>query len=326
MSIGLATLGFGCYALVWQAVASAGIVLLWNWSATKVRLSNIHFIAPLRRIWRFSIYQAGFSTVNYFARNLDNLLVGAIMGSKQLGFYDKAYRLMGYPINYLTGIFSDVLQPYLSVYQDQRRKLYESWVGICRILALVGMFVTAVFAVFPDEIILIMFGDQWKPAAPVLVTLGLSVGVQMVNSTSGAIFQSAGRTDELLKSGLICTGVSIVAILCGVATGSLALLGLCISISYCIHFGITVRLLVMKVLGVKAGEFLKTFVPSTAAAVAGVTLGLIAGAVVLQFGTALAIVAKAAGCVAGYALVILVTKEWHALGVFRDMKRLGTEI
>lgn len=107
LAILLASMGFGSWALVWQAVSSSAVILIWNWTATHVRLTNRHFVEPAKKIFRFSAYQAGFSTINYFARNLDNLLVGAMMGSAQLGQYDKAYKLMGYPINYLTGIFRD---------------------------------------------------------------------------------------------------------------------------------------------------------------------------------------------------------------------------
>jgi len=323
LAIVLAWMGFGCYALVWQAVASAAVVLAWNWIASDVKLNNSHFCAPLKRIWRFSIYQAGFSTINYFARNLDNLLVGATMGSAQLGYYDKAYKLMGYPINYLTGVFSDVLQPYLSEYQDQKRKLYESWLGICRVLALVGMFVTAVFVVFPKEIVLVMFGDQWVASIPVVATLGLSVGVQMVNSTSGAIFQSAGRTDELFKSGLICTGISLAAILAGVASGDLARLGLFISIAYFCHFGMTTWLLVTRVLGVKASEFLQAFLPSVISACVAIVLGLIAGTVAQQLPEVLNFLVRIVGCLGGYLLVVGLTHEWRAVNVFREMKKMG---
>lgn len=323
LAIGMAAEGVGAYALVWQTVASSGVVLVWNWIATRVKLSNYHFASSLKRIWRFSIYQAGFSTINYFARNLDNLLVGGTMGSAQLGQYDKAYKLMGYPLNYLTGVFSDVMQPYLSEYQDNRQKLYESWLGICRILALVGMFVTAVFVCFPREIVLVMYGDQWLPAVPVVATLGMSVGVQMVNSTSGAIFQSAGRTDELFKSGIICTCVSLAAILLGVATGSIALLGLCVSVAYVVHLFVTSKLLVQKVLEAKPLSFLKSLLPSILAAVVAVGATYAADFLTSGMDSFVNIVIRILSCVLFYALVELLTKEWRAVSVFRDMKKAG---
>ncbi len=325
LAIGLAIAGFGYYALVWQTVASSAVILVWNWIATGLKLSNPHFVAPLKVIWRYSIYQAGFSTVNYFARNLDNLLVGGFMGFAQLGYYDKAYKLMGYPINYLTGIFSDVLQPYLSVYQDDKKKLYDSWLGICRVLALVGMLVAAIFVCFPREIVLLMYGDQWASAVPVVATLGMSVGIQMVNSTSGAIFQSAGRTDALFNSGMICTIISLAAILIGIATGSIAILGLCVSLAYVAHLIVTSRLLVRGVLGFSSLSFLRSFLPSTLASIGAMAAAYFADLLIASYGTLLCLLIRLAMCVGVYSLIEWVTGEWRTILSFRDMKRMGVE-
>ncbi len=324
-AVGMALASFGCYALVWNTVLTSLLVLLWNLGSTRVALTNLHFVGPLRRIVRYSGFQAGFGMVNYFARNLDNLLVGAIMGSSQLGYYDKAYKVMQYPLNYLTGVFSSVLQPYLSEYQDDKGRLYASWLGVCRVLAVVGMLVAALIASFPEQILLVMFGDQWLAAAPVLGALGLSVGLQMVNSTSGAIFQSAGRTDALFRSGLVCTSISVVGILAGVAAGSLQTLGMAITLVYLCHFLVTAYLLAWKVLGVPPISFLRVFLPAlTAAALAMFAAYAVTPALALLSGVA-STLARAALLVAVYAIVIVATGEHRAFRAFSEMKKIGVE-
>lgn len=324
-AVAMALLGFGCYSLVWNVVLTSLFVLAWNWASTRVSLANPHFVAPVRRILRFSGFQAGFGIVNYFARNLDNLLVGALMGSAQLGYYDKAYKVMQYPLNYLTGIFSNVLQPYLSEYQDDKGRLYESWLGVCRVLAVVGMLATALIVAFPEEILLVMYGDQWLVAAPALEALGLSVGIQMVNSTSGAIFQSAGRTDALFRSGLICTAISIVGILAGVTAGSLWVLGLAISIAYLCHFLVTAYLLVWKVLGVSPLSFLRNFVPSAVAAVLAILATVLAAPFLAVLPTVAAVLSRAVLLVGVYVAVIALTGEHRAFKAFSEMKKIGVE-
>lgn len=322
-AIALALMDFGCYALVWNVILTSFFIFLWNWSATRVTFGNPHFGQPVKRIFRYSSFQAGFSMVNYFARNLDNLLVGAMMGTAMLGYYDKAYKVMQYPLNYLTGIFSNVLQPYLSEYQNDKARLYESWLSICRILSLVGMFVSAMIVTFPEEILLVMFGEQWLMAAPALGMLGLSVGVQMVNSTSGAIFQSAGRTDILFRSGLICTGISVAAILIGVATGSLTLLGLAISMAYLFHFILTAYLLVWKVLGVSPLVFLAKFIPAVTAAAVSCFAVFVAGQFIGALPEVAQVLTRAVVLAAVYASVTLVTGEHRAFKAFSDMKKIG---
>lgn len=259
IAILLAFCGAGAFSLVANTVISNFVILIWNWVKTKLSFSNPHFISSLKRIFKFSIFQGGFSIINYFSRNLDNLLVGALMGTVQLGFYDKAYKLMQYPITYLSGVFSSVLQPYLSEYEDKRKVIYVNWLGICRILFIIGCLIASIFFVFSYQIINLMFGVQWLSAAPVLAMLSISLPVQVVNSTSGAIFQSTGHTDYLFYSGLLCTGISIIAILFGVFSMNIIILGLAISIAYCIHFSLTIYYLVWKIFAVKPISFLRWF-------------------------------------------------------------------
>ena len=323
VAIALAFMDLGCYALVWNAVLTAIFVFVWNWAATQLRLDNPRFVAPARRILRFSAFQVGFGMVNYFARNLDNLLVGALMGKASLGYYDKAYKVMQYPLNYLTGIFSSVLQPYLSEYQDDRERLYGNWLGICRVLGVVGMLVSSLIVAFPREILLLMYGDQWVDAAPALASLGLSVGVQMVNSTSGAIFQSAGRTDALFCSGLICTAMSVVAILIGVSSGSLGILGKMVSAAYFCHFLVTSHLLVRGVLGASPLGFLRSFLPSVTAAVAAILASHFAVSLLGFLPPAGLLLGRLAALVAVYASVIVATGEYRAFRAFSDMKKIG---
>ena len=49
-----------------------------------------------------------------------------------------------------------------------------------------------------EEVTLIIFGDQWLPSVPVFRILSLSVGIQIMLSSSGSIFQAAGDTKSLV--------------------------------------------------------------------------------------------------------------------------------
>lgn len=325
LAVALALGSAGCYALVAQSVFNAGIVFVWNWASTQPKLSNPHFMPPLRRIFRFSAYQGGFSVINYLARNLDNMLVGATMGSAALGYYDKAYKLMQYPINYLPGVFSSVLQPYLSDYRNDHCRIYECWLEICRLLAVVGFAVAAVFVSFASEVVWVMYGDQWVAAAPALTTLVLSLGPQMVNSTSGAVFQSVGRTDLLFRSGLVCTAISLVAILVGVASGRLAALGLFVSFAYYAHLGVTAWLLVRGVFGVRPTAFLRSFLWPATGFVAACVAQLEVGRLLATAPTAAVLVARAAACCGAYLLVMAATGRACDFKVFSEMKSMGVK-
>ena len=67
----------------------------------------------------FGGYLAGFNFLNYFARNLDKVLIGWYWGAQTLGFYSVAYRLLLLPIQQVIRPISTVAVPTLSRLQEQ---------------------------------------------------------------------------------------------------------------------------------------------------------------------------------------------------------------
>ena len=76
------------------------------------------------------------------------------MGEVALGYYDKAYRLMLYPVQNLTHVITPVLHPILSDYQDDYDKIYSQYVKVVKILSLLGVFILVFCFFSAKEIIL----------------------------------------------------------------------------------------------------------------------------------------------------------------------------
>ncbi|WP_254558335.1 oligosaccharide flippase family protein, partial [Salmonella enterica] len=65
----------------------------------------------------FVKHQTGFSVINYFYRNLDNLLVGKFLGTTLLGNYSKSYQLLSFPITIFLNVINPVMQPILAEHE-----------------------------------------------------------------------------------------------------------------------------------------------------------------------------------------------------------------
>jgi PST family polysaccharide transporter len=55
----------------------------------------------VRPLLAFGRDLTGYNVLNYFTRNLDNLLIGKLWGAQQLGIYAKAYQLLLMPLEQL---------------------------------------------------------------------------------------------------------------------------------------------------------------------------------------------------------------------------------
>lgn len=237
VAIILALLDFSYYALVFQTVLIAFVSFLWNYISTRPKFVLKINIRSLQKVAQFSMFQFAFNIINYFSRNLDNLLTGKFLGDVQLAYYDKAYTLMLYPVNNLTGVISPVLHPILSDYQDDPKYIYNAYVKISKILGILGVYVSAFCFLAASELIMIFYGPQWGNAVICFKALSLVVAMQMINSCSGSIFQSLGNTRLLFMSGLINASITVVMILIGLLAGkSIYALAACVAIAYLLHF------------------------------------------------------------------------------------------
>ena len=205
IAIVLALLDFGVYALVFQQVLSAVFLFLLFYAKDRLRFKFKVDGSSLKKIMSFSIYQFLFNLINYFARNLDKLLVGRFIGMAPLGQYEKSYRLMMLPLQNLTFAITPVMQPVFSTMQNDLQLMAEKYKKLFSLLCYIGFPLSVLLFFSGKELILLFFGDQWTDAILPFRILALSVGLQMLNGTTGSIYQSANATKQLFISGCWCS-------------------------------------------------------------------------------------------------------------------------
>ena len=257
ITILLSLKGAKYYALVINSLFVSLLTFSFNFYYSKIKLYKKFSFESINIVKEFSSYQFGFNVVNYFSRNLDNLLIGKHMGQIALGYYDKAYKLMLYPVQNLTSVITPVLHPILSEYHDDKDRIYEDYMKIVKILFYLGIFFSIFCYFSSEEIILIMFGSQWVKSIDTFKVLSMTIWIQMIMSSTGCIFQSLNDTKNLFKVGIITTSTNVVAIIIGVLSLSIETVGLCILISFSINLVITFYTLINKSLNKSFTKFLE---------------------------------------------------------------------
>lgn len=270
----LAFAGLGYYALVMQSLISSVTIFVWNYVGTRPKFKLHYGKESLEKIKRFSSFQFGFSFVNYFSRNADNLLISKFMGEAALGFYDKAYKLMLYPVNYLTHAITPVMHPILSDYQDNKRFIYEKYMSVLKILSLLGIFIAPFCFCASEEIILIMFGDQWLMAVPCFEFMALAIWAQMLMSTTGSVYQSVGKTDLLFVTGSVTAVMTVSGILLGIVQGDITAVARNIMISYNLQFVFVFYFVIKKALEQNIWAFYKKLLPDLVAMIVMILAGV----------------------------------------------------
>ncbi len=261
MTIIMALCGFKYYALVLNSIISTGTTFLWNMKSVKLRI-RLHFnMKSVHKIRNYSSFIFFFSIMNYFSRNLDNLFIGKVMGDVSLAYYDKAYKLMLYPVGNLANVITPILHPILSDHQDNKPYILAQYIKVARFLSLLGAFISAFCFFEAKDIMLLMFGKQWLFAVPCFRILALSIWAQMITAGVGSIFQSLGKSNLLFYCGIISSAITVAFILIGISFRDLTMIALFITIAYNMHFFIGHFVMMKFGFGFKSREFFLKLLP-----------------------------------------------------------------
>lgn len=264
LSIVAAWLGAGVYSLLISPVISSVGIYFWNRRYYKIKIDWTFNIEPIKQIFSYSSYQFLFEFVNYFSRNLDKLIIGKILNVDALGVYEKSYRLMQLPMQNVTSVINPVLQPVLRVLQNDKKELGEKYVKIIRLVATVSFPIGIILAGMSKEIIHIFYGNQWDDAIPIFSILALSLPLQMILSTSGAIYLVCNNTRMQFWLGLRNTITTVTGFLVAAFIfRSLTAMAWAWTITLIINFILTYWLMYRYVLCQSIIPFLKEFIHPT---------------------------------------------------------------
>lgn len=220
----LALNGFGLWTLVlatlWNCAGQAiGPTLFGGW-----RPGFSSDLRSLKPILRFSASVVAFDVLNYWARNIDNLLIGRLLGTFALGVYTRGYSLMLLPLTQITGALSSTMLSAMSRMQGDLGRTKHAFLRAIGLVAFVSLPVMLGLCAVADTFVRVIYGGRWIDLVPVLRLLAIVGAIQSVVHTTGWIYLSQGRADRQFRWGLAACPViifilSFAAFFTGTVTG-----------------------------------------------------------------------------------------------------------
>lgn len=219
VAISLAIRGMGYWSLVLAQIATALVGVAGVWIACRWRPAATLDVPKARELVGFGTNLTAFHIVNYFARHLDNALIGRFWGSVQLGVYDKAYQMLLLPIGQVNAPITAVAMPALSRLAGEPAAYRRAYCRILEKVVLLTMPGVALMVLTADWLIGIVLGPRWAQVTPIFVLLGLSAPVVAICDTTGWLFVSQGRTRDMFSWGIVGSSLIVAGIAAGVPWG-----------------------------------------------------------------------------------------------------------
>ena len=187
---------------VWSLVAA---VLTTNVLGTgmKLRLAR-HPVRPLgrwapyRELYGFGVRTSATQILEYLAQNLDTFAASRYVDASSLGQYNRAFFLVRLPVDYLAQGMAGVLFAGLSRIQDDLERLRRTYRSGLVLVGALFVPIAAGMAVAAPEIVRVVLGPRWDPAAAVVPLVALASAAHVMSRLPAILAEARGQLDRKL--------------------------------------------------------------------------------------------------------------------------------
>lgn len=225
--------GWGYWALVLGACAMPLSTMIGAWLLCRWTPGRPRYAAGTGTMLRFAMNTYGRFSVNYFARNTDNLLVGWGFGAHALGFYKKAYDLFALSTTQLVASTSVVAVSALSRVTGDKAQFRRYLLGAMTVMAFLGMGLAGGLTLIGKDLILLLLGPGWEPAGQIFTYFAPGIGMMILYNTHGWIHLSIGKADRWFLWGIVEWIVTILLLIAGLHWGPQG-----VAVAWCASFWI----------------------------------------------------------------------------------------
>lgn len=212
--------GLGYWALVLMFVSSSVTNSICIWLACSWCPGLPDFNSGIGPMLSFGANIIGFNCVNYFSRNLDNVLIGRVWGPQQLGLYAKAYQLLLLPINQINSPVTSVAMPTLSRLQDNPERFQRYYYKAISLITIISMPIVCFLFAAAADVIMFFLGEQWLDAVPIFRFLIPAALIGTFNVAPGWAFRSLGRAGTQFRLGIVTSTLNVLIFIVGVRWGA----------------------------------------------------------------------------------------------------------
>lgn len=218
VAVSMAWRGAGYWAIVALPLTVNFTQMMLSWWMVKWRPGLPSRDAEVRSMLVFGSSIASTYLLYQINRSADNVLLGRFWGANPLGLYSRAMNLLLIPVRQLTIPLGAVAIPTFSRIQADKR-LVQYYLGATSLIIWLCAPLFAFLAVAAKPIIVLVLGARWSESAPVFQILTISALSHLLLEMAYWLLISRGRSDRLLKLGLIVSPVTIGSYVAGLPWG-----------------------------------------------------------------------------------------------------------
>ena len=181
------------WALVWGGLAGNLMRVALSYVLHPYRPAFRFHPESFRELMSFGKWVTGYTVLLFAAYQMDNILIGRLLGAEELGFYQMAYLTAVIPSSEVAIAFSMVLFPSFSMLQGQPVRLRESFEKVLQVSSMVCMPIAFGICAVAPEFVRIVLGERWLGIAMVMQALSIMGIAKALEGPMNSLMMAVGR-------------------------------------------------------------------------------------------------------------------------------------
>lgn len=198
-STGLAFLGFGVISLAIGSVLVNLVAGVGAWLARSDRRLLLPAFGEWRRVIKFGAQSSLSGVVTSLAMDTNDLAVGKFMGFEPVAILSRAQGLMNLFHRDLMAAIRNVAYPAYAQAYREGHALEPVYIASVTNVTVVAWPFYGFLALYPHQILKLMFGPQWDAAAPLVPVFCLAGAIAAASSLAASLILATGRIDLVTK-------------------------------------------------------------------------------------------------------------------------------
>lgn len=191
--------GAGPWALVIQAIIKSVVSAALFWAIGRWIPQTGFSRESFKRLFGFGSKLLATGLLSTTITNINNLIIGKIYNPASLGFYTRAQQFPELTGGTLGSVLNNATFPLMATLQDKSDELMSAFRKLIKLSALVSFPAMVGLAVLSDDIIMVLLGEKWMPAANLLFWLSLSYVFVPFSALNLNLLNAVGRSDLFMK-------------------------------------------------------------------------------------------------------------------------------
>lgn len=153
---------------------------------------------------RYGVYQAGSILINQIRQQLDQLIIGKVLGADSLGIYSLAKELLSYPMRFIQPLVSRLSLPTFAKAQNDGAKLQKHFI-VATTITLVGSVLShGILVLLSPFIVAVVYGVRFSEVIPLIALLAIFATLRPMGFVVGMVAQAKGLTHTEFVWNLWC--------------------------------------------------------------------------------------------------------------------------